>query len=172
MSMNLNFLNCLRTKYSFWVGDCHGHDHMVVGFMTTYAISTLWVQILFRYIILDTRLCDKVCQWLVAGRWFSPGTLVSSTNKTDYLDINEILLKVALNSIITHPSFWVPIIASCFGFLFIGYIYLRSYRYDSAVFVCLSTLQKLPLFWWNSLCFIQRVFLCTVLSPYSFLSSW
>ena len=26
---------------------------------------------------------DKVCQWLAAGRWFSPGTPVSSTNKTN-----------------------------------------------------------------------------------------
>jgi hypothetical protein len=32
-------------------------------------------------------MCDKVCQLLVAGRWFSPGTLVSSTNKTDRPDI-------------------------------------------------------------------------------------
>ena len=30
---------------------------------------------------------------------FSPGTMVSSTNKTDYHDITEILLKVALNII-------------------------------------------------------------------------
>jgi hypothetical protein len=35
----------------------------------------------------------------VAGRWFSPGTPVSSTNKTDRHDIVEILLKVALNTI-------------------------------------------------------------------------
>jgi hypothetical protein len=35
----------------------------------------------------------------VAGRWFSPDTLVSSTNKTDRHDITEILLKVALNTI-------------------------------------------------------------------------
>jgi hypothetical protein len=33
---------------------------------------------------------------LEAGRWFSPGTPVSSTNKTDRHDITEILLKVAL----------------------------------------------------------------------------
>ena len=32
------------------------------------------------------------------GQWFSPGTLVSSTNKTDCQDITEILLKVALNT--------------------------------------------------------------------------
>ena len=33
------------------------------------------------------------------GRWFSPGTSVSSTNKTDCHDITEILLKVTLNTI-------------------------------------------------------------------------
>jgi hypothetical protein len=30
---------------------------------------------------------DKVCQWLVTGQWFSPGTLVSSMNKADCHDI-------------------------------------------------------------------------------------
>jgi hypothetical protein len=38
----------------------------------------------------------------VTGRWFSPGTPVSSTNKTDHHYIAEILLKVALNTI-NHP---------------------------------------------------------------------
>jgi hypothetical protein len=33
-------------------------------------------------------LCDKVCQWPATGRWFSPGTPVSSTNKTDRHDFN------------------------------------------------------------------------------------
>jgi len=42
-------------------------------------------------------ICYKVCQWLATGQWFSPGTPVSSTNKTDRHDINEILLKVALS---------------------------------------------------------------------------
>ena len=32
---------------------------------------------------------------IVTGRWFSPGTLVFSTNKTDSHDITEILMKVA-----------------------------------------------------------------------------
>jgi len=49
--------------------------------------------------VLDTTLCDKVCQWLVAGGWFSPGTPVSCTNKTNHHDIAEILLKVTLNTI-------------------------------------------------------------------------
>ena len=35
----------------------------------------------------------------MAGQWFSPGTPVSSTNKTDRHDITEILLKVVLNTI-------------------------------------------------------------------------
>ena len=51
----------------------------------------LWVRISFRWGELD-----KVCQWLAAGRWFSPGTPVSSTNKTDRY---EILFIVALNTI-------------------------------------------------------------------------
>jgi hypothetical protein len=41
----------------------------------------------------------QVCQWLAVGRWFSPGTPVSSTNKTGLHDIIEILLKVTLNKI-------------------------------------------------------------------------
>jgi len=48
--------------------------------------------------VLVTTLCDKVCQWLATGRWISPGTPVSSTNKTYLHDITEILLKVALNT--------------------------------------------------------------------------
>jgi hypothetical protein len=35
----------------------------------------------------------------VTGQWFSPGSPVSSTNKTDRHDITEILLRVALNII-------------------------------------------------------------------------
>ena len=49
--------------------------------------------------VLHTTICDKVCQWLVTGRWFSRGPPVSPTNKTDCHDIIEILLKVALNTI-------------------------------------------------------------------------
>jgi hypothetical protein len=43
--------------------------------------------------------CDNVCQWLATGRWFSPGTPVSSNNKTDRHDIAEILL-VSFNTLI------------------------------------------------------------------------
>jgi hypothetical protein len=41
---------------------------------------------------------DKVYQLLAHGRWFSPGTLASSTTKTGRHDIAEILWKVALNT--------------------------------------------------------------------------
>jgi hypothetical protein len=61
----------------------------------------LWVRIPFRERC--TPLCDQVCQWLAAGRWFSLITPVSSTNKTDHHDITEILLKVALNT--TKPKY-------------------------------------------------------------------
>jgi hypothetical protein len=59
----------------------------------------LWVRISIR--AKCTTLCDQVCQWLslVTGRWFSLGTLISSTNKTDHHDITELLLKVVLNTI-------------------------------------------------------------------------
>jgi hypothetical protein len=57
----------------------------------------LWVRISIR--ARCTTLCDKVCQWLVTGQWFSPGPPVSSTNRTDRHDITEILLKKALNAI-------------------------------------------------------------------------
>jgi hypothetical protein len=56
--------------------------------------------------VLDTILCDKVCQWLAAGQWFSPGTPVSFTNKTDRNDITEIFLEVALNTITLLFSVW------------------------------------------------------------------
>jgi hypothetical protein len=56
-------------------------------------------------------LCDKVCQWLATGRWFSTGTPVSSTNKTDLHDIAEVWLKVALNTTKLLPS--IPIVLKC-----------------------------------------------------------
>jgi hypothetical protein len=59
---------------------------------------TLWVCILLRRGVLDKTLCNKVCQLLVAGLWFPPGTPVCSTKKTDCHDKTEIFLYVALNT--------------------------------------------------------------------------
>jgi hypothetical protein len=41
---------------------------------------------------------DQVYQLLAHGQWFSPVTPASSTAKTGSHDIDEILLKVALNT--------------------------------------------------------------------------
>jgi hypothetical protein len=88
-------------------GGRRGHDRMVVGFTTTFAVSAYhhWSCEFesFRWGVIDTTLYDKVCLWLVTGQWFSPGTLVSSTNKTYRHDIAEILLIVALNIITLTP---------------------------------------------------------------------
>jgi hypothetical protein len=37
---------------------------------------TLWFWIPLSWYVLDTTLCDKVCQWFAAGLWFSPSTPV------------------------------------------------------------------------------------------------
>jgi hypothetical protein len=60
-------------------GHC-GHDRMVVRFTTTCAIGAYhhWLLLMARC----TTLCDKVCQWLAADRWLSPGPPISSTNIT------------------------------------------------------------------------------------------
>jgi hypothetical protein len=47
---------------------------------------------------------DKVNQLHAHVRWFSPGTLASSTTKNGRHDIAEILLKVALNTKIQSSS--------------------------------------------------------------------
>ena len=57
-------------------------------FYICFCVSCSWLG------VLDTTLCNKVCQWLATGLWFSPGTPVSSANKTDCHGIAEILLKV------------------------------------------------------------------------------
>jgi hypothetical protein len=63
------------------------------------SLLKLWVPIPLSRGVLDTTLCDKVCQWLAEGLWFFPGSPVSSTNKTDCHDITKTLLKVMLNTI-------------------------------------------------------------------------
>ena len=83
--------------------DHHGHDRMVIGLMTTYAICAYhhWSCEFETHSILDTTLCNIVCQWLGTGWWFS---LVSSTNKTDCHDITEILLKEGLQHHNPNPE--------------------------------------------------------------------
>jgi hypothetical protein len=62
-------------------------QYQAISYAKTYAISAYhhWVRISIR--ARCTTLCDKVCQWLATGRWFSLGPPVSSTSKTDRHDI-------------------------------------------------------------------------------------
>ena len=72
----------------------------IYNFLCNKCLSPLMLLVRISIMARCTALCDKVCQWLATGRWFSFGPLVSSTNKTDRHDITEILLmKVALNTI-------------------------------------------------------------------------
>ena len=61
----------------------------------TNEIINLYKLIIWQVFTLLQTWCDKVCQWLTTGGWFSPDTPVSSTKKADLYDIAEILLKVA-----------------------------------------------------------------------------
>jgi hypothetical protein len=115
-----------------WITYCDRHccDHNIAGFITTYAISclwplTLWGRIQLRRGVLDTTLCEKVCQWLATGRWFSAGPPFSSTNKTERHDITEILLNVASNTITLSwtPSFFTT---DCIGSYKSSYIMITT----------------------------------------------
>jgi hypothetical protein len=65
-------------------------------------INTTWVRArlckLQKKVTRIAAISDKVDQLLAHGRWFSPSNQASSTTKTGRPDINEILLKVALNN--------------------------------------------------------------------------
>jgi hypothetical protein len=78
-------------SYNSWI-----YNYMCNRYLSTLTLS-IWIRL--RQSVLDTTLCDKVYQWLATGLLFSPGTPVSSTNKTDRNDLAEILLKVVLNTI-------------------------------------------------------------------------
>jgi len=100
-------VRCLKkiiTIYNYLPHSCLGpswpwsYGSWIYNYLCNQCLSPLmlWVRIPLGRSVLNTALCDKVCQWLAAGRWFSPGTVVSSTN------ITEILLKVALST--TAPT--------------------------------------------------------------------
>jgi len=111
-----------KLKHSFYLRGRRGRDQMVVGFttlsvqsvpITTYVVSSNTVhgkvysiQHYMIKFVSDLRQVGGFLRvlWfpppikLVTGRWFSLGTPVSSTNKTDRYDITEMLLQVALNT--------------------------------------------------------------------------
>ena len=104
LKSHFNCICCQRRQCNGWTAlsnilevkrSGRGRDRMIVAFTTIYVISAYHhkrseFESRSRRGVLDTTLCDKVCQWQ-----FSP---VSSTNKTDHHDITEILLKVVFNT--------------------------------------------------------------------------
>ena len=68
--------------------------------------SLSWSYLSWIYNYLYKQCLSPLKLWLVTNLWFSPCTLVSSTNKTDRHDITEILLKVTLHTIaLTNPMY-------------------------------------------------------------------
>ena len=82
------------------------HGNWIYNYLCNQCLSPLMLWVRISITARCTTLCHKVCQWLAIGWWFSPGTQVSSTNKSDRHDITDILLKVALNTIKQTISKW------------------------------------------------------------------
>jgi len=98
----LQFINTVKSQsYNTTQGSSWpwSYGSWIYNYLCNQCLSPLMLWVQFSIRARWTTLCDKVCQWLASGRWFSPGPPVSSTNKTDRHDITEILLKVALNTI-------------------------------------------------------------------------
>jgi len=115
--------NCCTVPVHFRL-NMHTFRHLETYFMFIFLSYYTRVRISIR--ARWTTLCDKVCQWLATGRWFSSAPPVSSTNKTDRHDISEILLKVALSTIKQIKQHY-----TCFNFV----IACRLYCFNVDVFV-------------------------------------
>ena len=92
------------------------HYRMVAVFTTTYNLCDqslsplmLWVRISIR--ARRTTLCDKVCQWLATGRWFSPGPPISDSIINQFNSTTVLYLAFSL------PTFSTPYIV---GFFFVS----------------------------------------------------
>ena len=130
---------CWSLTHSFAFKGRRGCGRMVVGFTTTCAISAYhhyscefeprsWRG------VLKTTLCDKVCQCLVTGQWFSLGNPVTSTNKTDR---HKIFLNVKHhkpNQPLLHwkHTFLITIDKNCFLF------YISFHNFNSILFLTFS----------------------------------
>ena len=145
---------CIRSSLLCEPEGCCGRDRMVVGCTTTYAISVSHPQCCelesnsWRG-VLDTTLCDDVCQWFAAGRWFSLDIPVSSTNNTDRHDITEIVVKVALNAMLCLPWLSKPDVEVHRVYEFSYATILKRKRYF--VFNVVNHTQiTIKLHWWSN----------------------
>ena len=110
---------------------------MIVGFTATYAISGYHHQSCeFEFCswwgVLDTTLCDKVYQWLAAGQRFSLGTLVSSANKTDIIEIVFVASGVKHNKP-SHLSVKCYTIFSVIDCMAVGFIYPYAIIFEKSI---------------------------------------
>ena len=107
-TFSYTFLNiALKLNYLLSWGR-RGRDRMVVGFTTMQSVPII------TNVVSSSSVHGKVYRYsiqyyvikFVSDLWQVSGYSVSSTNKTDRLDITEILLKVALNTItLIHFTF-------------------------------------------------------------------
>ena len=112
MSFHSDTIFWFRTNQSLQGPSCPwSYGSWIYNYICNRCLSPLiWVGLPLRA---KSTTCDKICQWLAAGRWFSPGFLDSSTNKTGCHDITEILLKVVLNTIKPNQSLLLFLNAAC-----------------------------------------------------------
>jgi hypothetical protein len=73
----LTILPCIfHIELQFFKGPSWSYGSWSYNYLCNQCLSPLtWVRILFMLGILDITLCDKVCQWLATGLWFSPDTI-------------------------------------------------------------------------------------------------
>ena len=75
------------------------HGSWIYNYICNQCLSPLMLWVLISIRVRCRALCEKVCQWLAIGRWFSRCPPVSPINKTDRHDIAEILSKEVLKTI-------------------------------------------------------------------------
>ena len=147
--LNATFNNI--TKGLSWSWLC---GSWIYNYLCNQCLSPLKLQvwILCRQDVLHTTLCDKVCQWLAAGWWFSTGTPISSANKTDRNDMTEILLKVALNTIKHLPTCTLSTFIAMFWVSVLIVVVILSVRYYQYCLLLITNILHLFLgcitWWW------------------------
>ena len=86
------YILTLVEKFRYFILSCTFHQNTGPWLLWSYGswiYSYICIQCLspLTWVRISTRArcitCDKGCQWLLTGRWISPGPPVSSTNKTD-----------------------------------------------------------------------------------------
>ena len=120
----------------------------------------LWVRISIR--AWCKTLCDKNCQWLVTGRWLSPGRPVSSTNITECHNItikqinkrhlkfghpSRFLSEIKYINICNVPPichkvehfeifpFWPLLCQNSNGYMVMLYIFLKAISYEIIIII-------------------------------------